>query len=113
LRGRAPPVPLGRPDPPGVIEGPRHGAGLGHDFLRHIERTKIIVHLLDLFPPDDSDPAQNYRTIRNELEAFSQTLADKPEIIAANKMDLATDDEAVVHLRKELPDKEIFPISGV
>jgi GTPase len=100
-------------DIPGLIEGAQHGAGLGHNFLRHIERTKVIVHLLDLFPMDGSDPAQNYRTIRRELEAFSPTLANKRELIAANKMDLAIDDDALTKLRQDLPDKDIFPISGV
>src|SRR5690606_17460405 len=78
-------------DIPGLIEGAQKGAGLGHAFLRHIERTKIIVHLLDLYPTDGSDPAENYRIIRRELEAFSPKLAEKQEIIAANKMDLAID----------------------
>ena len=64
-------------DIPGLIEGAQHGAGLGHAFLRHIERTKIIVHMLDLYPMDGSDPAENYRKIRRELEAFSPTLAEK------------------------------------
>jgi len=99
-------------DIPGLIEGAQHGAGLGHAFLRHIERTKIIVHLLDMYPLDSSDPADNYRKIRNELEAFSPALAQKREIIAANKMDLAIDDEALNHLRAELPGKQIFAISG-
>src|SRR5688572_16639077 len=100
-------------DIPGLIEGAQRGAGLGHAFLKHIERTQIIVHLLDLFPPDGSDPAENYRTIRRELEAFSPALAEKREIIAANKMDLATDDDAVNRLRSELAGKQIVPISGV
>jgi GTP-binding protein len=100
-------------DIPGLIEGAQHGAGLGHNFLRHIERTKVIVHLLDLFPTDESDPAENYRVIRRELEAFSPKLAGKREVIAANKLDLAVDNEALDKLRRELPDKEIFPISGV
>ncbi len=99
-------------DIPGLIEGAQHGAGLGHHFLKHIERTKIIVHLLDLYPVDGSDPANNYRIIRKELEAFSPILANKREIIAANKLDLAIDDEAIEHLRSELPGKEIFAISG-
>ena len=76
----------------------------------------MIVHLLDLFPTDGSDPAENYRTIRRELEAFSPALAAKREVIAANKMDLSVDQEgeqAVERLRRELPDREIFPISGV
>jgi GTPase len=100
-------------DIPGLIEGARHGAGLGHAFLRHIERTRIIVHLLDLFPQDGSDPVENYRIIRGELEAFSPELANKREIIAANKMDLATDTAALDRLMAELPGEEIFPISGV
>src|SRR5437867_8844233 len=82
-------------DIPGLIEGAQHGAGLGHNFLRHIERTKVIVHLLDLFPLDGSDPAANYRKIRGELEAFSPQLAEKRELIAANKLDLAMDGAAL------------------
>lgn len=101
-------------DIPGLIEGAQNGAGLGHAFLRHVERTKVIVHLLDLFPMDESDPAENYRTIRRELESFSPALAQKREIIAANKLDLTTDDGAALgKLRSELSGKEIFPISGV
>jgi GTP-binding protein len=100
-------------DIPGLIEGAQHGAGLGHAFLKHIERTKVIVHLLDLYPLDGSSPAENYRKIRGELESFSPVLAHKREIIAANKMDLAIDDEALSELRRELKGKEIFPISGV
>jgi GTPase len=100
-------------DIPGLIEGAHAGAGLGHDFLKHIERTKIIVHLIDLFPPDGSDPAENYRTIRKELEAFSPLLAEKEELIAANKLDMAPDETALEKLKQELPDRQIFPISGV
>jgi GTPase len=99
-------------DIPGLIEGAQHGAGLGHNFLKHIERTKLIVHLLDLYPVDQSDPAENYRKIRRELEAFSPKLAEKRELIAANKMDLAVDDEAIDKLMTELPDKTIYAISG-
>jgi len=99
-------------DIPGLIEGAGRGLGLGHAFLRHIERTKVIVHMLDMFPIDGSDPATNYRTVRKELEGFSPTLAAKREVIAANKMDLAIDDEAIDHLRAELPGKQIFVISG-
>ena len=100
-------------DIPGLIEGAQHGAGLGDDFLRHVERTNIIVHILDLYPMDGSDPAENYRKIRRELEAFSPALAQKREIVAANKMDLAIDDSALDKLRRELPGKEVFAISGV
>jgi len=96
----------------GLIEGAQSGAGLGHAFLKHIERTKIIVHLLDLYPSDNSDPAQNYRKIRKELEAFSPALAEKREIVAPNKIDLSVDDEALAKLQKDLPGVELFPISG-
>src|SRR5439155_8085721 len=89
-------------DIPGLIEGAQSGAGLGHAFLRHIERTKIIVHLLDLYPPDGSDPAENYRKIRGELEAFSPVLAEKRELVAPNKIDLSVDDEALDKLRADL-----------
>jgi len=100
-------------DIPGLIEGAHQGAGLGHDFLRHIERTKILVHVLDLFPMDGSDPATNYRTIRRELEAFSPDLAAKREVVAANKIDLAVDDSALDKLRAELPQARLYAISGV
>lgn len=100
-------------DIPGLIEGAQHGAGLGHAFLKHIERTKIIVHMLDLYPMDGSKPSDNYRKIRGELEAFSPELANKQELIAANKIDLATDeDRALDELMNELPEKEILAISG-
>jgi GTP-binding protein len=99
-------------DIPGLIQGAHMGQGLGDAFLKHIERTRIIVHMLDLYPADQSDPAENYRIIRHELESFSQQLAQKTELIAANKMDLAIDDEALNKLRADLPGKEIHAISG-
>jgi GTP-binding protein len=99
-------------DIPGLIEGAQHGAGLGHAFLRHIERTRVIVHLLDLYPSDFSSPAENYRTIRAELEAFSPELAAKPEIVAANKTDLSLDDDALNALRAELAPTPVLAISG-
>ena len=75
-------------DLPGLIEGAADGAGLGHDFLRHVERTTLLLHLLDAAPPDGSDPAENYHRIRHELGSFSPVLAEKPELIALNKIDL-------------------------
>jgi GTP-binding protein len=100
-------------DIPGLIEGAHAGAGLGHDFLRHIERTRIIVHILDILPIDGSDPAQNYRAIRDELAQYSAELAAKPEIIVANKMDLDPDRTNFKKLNKALGHKEILPISAV
>lgn len=75
-------------DIPGLIEGASAGAGLGHEFLRHIERTSVLVHVIDVAPVDGCDPAEAYRAIRAELAAHSQALADKPEIIVLNKIDL-------------------------
>jgi GTPase len=75
-------------DIPGLIEGAAHGAGLGHDFLRHVERTKVLLHLLDAQPPDGSNPADNYTKIRAELHGYSPLLAEKQELIALNKLDL-------------------------
>jgi GTP-binding protein len=106
-------------DIPGLIEGASKGAGLGHDFLRHIERTKVICHLLDVVPDNQSDPASNYRTIRAELTAYSTVLAEKREIVVLNKLDLIPDEEdrrrAVTELCGELnlrPDRDVLAISG-
>ena len=106
-------------DIPGLIEGAAGGAGLGHDFLRHIERTQVILHLLDAVPIDGTTPAENYRTIRAELAGYSPLLAEKRELIALNKTDLFADEaetqEAVRSLRSELrlgTETDVVPISG-
>jgi len=80
-------------DLPGLIEGAAEGAGLGHEFLRHIERTKVIVHVLDIAPLDGSDPVENAEIIRGELQAFSPELANKPELLVFNKIDLVPEAE--------------------
>ena len=99
-------------DIPGLIEGAHNGAGLGFEFLKHIERTTIIVHILDIMPTNDSDPVQNYKAIRRELEQHSKVLAQKQEVIVANKIDLDPDGKIVEELRKKL-NKMIYPISAV
>ncbi len=106
-------------DLPGLIEGASKGAGLGHDFLRHIERTRILLHLLDVVPTDGSNPAKNYKMIRKELQQYSMELAEREEIICLNKMDLLEDDAArdaaMKKLRKDLKlgaDVEVFALSG-
>lgn len=99
-------------DIPGLIEGAHDGAGLGHDFLKHIERTKILVHIIDIMPADGSDPAQNYLAIRSELEKHSKALAGKTEILVANKIDLNPGGEIVADLKEKL-NSEIHPISAV
>lgn len=99
-------------DIPGLIEGAHAGAGLGHEFLKHIERTTLLVHILDIMPPDSSDPAENYKTIRSELEKHSQALAAKPEIVVASKIDLDPEGENIEKLRKKLK-RQIHTISAV
>ena len=99
-------------DIPGLIEGAHSGAGLGHEFLKHIERTTLLVHILDIMPTDGSDPADNYKTIRTELEKHSKALAQKQEIIVANKIDLDPDGKIVADLKKKLR-QEIHSISAV
>jgi GTP-binding protein len=101
-------------DIPGLIEGAHKGAGLGHDFLRHIERTRILVHLLDILPTDRSDPIANYHTIRKELELYSPKLLEKPEVIVLNKIDLDPDGTLVKEYTERLPgEKPILAVSAV
>ena len=105
-------------DIPGLIEGAAEGAGLGHDFLRHIERTTVIIHVLDAFPDDDVTPAEHYTAIRQELVDYSNMLAEKPEIIALNKLDLIPEEEHAEHIANlrialQLDAKqEVFAISA-
>ncbi|NBB74547.1 MAG: GTPase ObgE [Bacteroidetes bacterium] len=88
-------------DIPGLIEGAHRGAGLGDEFLRHIERTRIMVHVVDAAPLD-RDPLDDYREIRNELQEYSPKLAGTPEIVVANKLDLTDAEENLQRLRDAL-----------
>jgi GTP-binding protein len=81
-------------DIPGLIEGASEGAGLGHDFLAHVERTRLLVHVLDLAPLDGSDPVENHATIEAELEAHDPRLAALPRILALSKADLVPPEES-------------------
>jgi len=106
-------------DIPGLIEGAASGAGLGHEFLKHIERTRVLIHLLDIQPSDESRPADNYLVVRRELELYSPALAEKREIIAVNKIDLIPDESElqarIADLRRELRlggNEPLFPISA-
>jgi GTPase len=99
-------------DIPGLIEGAADGAGLGHDFLRHIMRAGILVHLVEPLPTDDSDPLANYQIIRNELEQYSRELADRPEIIVVSKAELPGSDDVQLSI-KELTGREVLLISAV
>lgn len=101
-------------DIPGLIEGASEGAGLGHDFLRHIERTKMLVHVLDISGSEGRDPIEDYKQIRMELSNYSEKLADLPQIVAANKMDITGSADYLEFLREELDGTgiEIFPVSS-
>jgi GTP-binding protein len=83
-------------DIPGLIEGAAGGAGLGHDFLAHVERTRLLVHVLDLAPLDGSDPEENFATIERELASYDPRLAQLPRILALSKADLVSPEEAEV-----------------
>jgi GTP-binding protein len=89
-------------DLPGLIEGAHEGVGLGHEFLRHVERTRVLVHLVEPLPPDGSDPLRNYQTIHRELELHAHALTEKPEIVAVTKAELTGSAEVRQRLQEEL-----------
>ncbi|MCR5176387.1 MAG: GTPase ObgE [Anaerovibrio sp.] len=101
-------------DIPGLIDGAAEGVGLGHDFLRHVERTRVIIHIVDASGVEGRDPVDDYYKINKELKLYSEKIARRPQILAANKMDLPGAAENYVRLQ-ELAKKEgieIFPISA-
>lgn len=101
-------------DIPGIIEGAHQGVGLGIDFLRHIERTRILVHVLDASGIEGRDPIEDFHTINKELESFSPELADRPQIVAANKTDIIGEDGDISELEEVLTEAgiKVFPISA-
>src|SRR5262245_37942357 len=102
-------------DVPGLIEGAHRGLGLGHQFLRHLERTKVLVHLVDVSSASGRDPVHDLDTVRRELELFQPTLAAKPQIVAANKIDALDDPQRVSALERQASKLRLpfFRISGV
>jgi GTP-binding protein len=103
-------------DIPGLIEGASEGVGLGHEFLRHIERTKVLLHLVDGASVEGRDPVEDIKTINEELSAYNMDLMSKPQIIVANKMDAVSPEEKEAILQKlheAFPDNKIFVISAV
>lgn len=101
-------------DIPGLIEGAHRGAGLGHEFLRHVERTRLLVHVLDTAGTEGRDPVRDLSVINRELELYSPELARRPQIIAANKMDLPRASLNLDRLRREVGSEcEIVPISAL
>ncbi len=99
-------------DLPGLIEGASEGVGLGDKFLRHIERTKVIAHIIDMSGIEGRDPYEDYLVINKELEKFSPKLLQKPMIIIANKMDMESAKENLKEFQKKV-NKEIYPISAL
>ena len=101
-------------DIPGLIEGAHEGKGLGYEFLRHIERTRLIIHVLDVSGLEGRDPLEDYRKINAELAAYSERLASRPQIVAANKMDLPEAREKFPSVQAALiaEGREVFPISA-
>jgi GTP-binding protein len=99
-------------DLPGLIEGAHSGVGLGHEFLRHVERTRVLVHLVEPLPPDGSDPLHNYRVIRRELELHGRDVAAKPEVVVLSKAELPGSEEVRQRLERELS-REVTGVSAV
>jgi GTP-binding protein len=101
-------------DIPGIIEGAHTGVGLGHDFLRHIERTKVLIHILDASGIEGRDPIEDFNKINEELSLYNPKLATKPQLVACNKMDLPGAEENYEKIREALESQgyEIFKISA-
>ena len=100
-------------DIPGLIEGSHQGKGLGHEFLRHIERTRVLVHVVDPLGFQGRSPVEAIKVINQELKSYSRTLAAMPQILAVNKQDLTGAEDAVKAVRRAYRRAKVFPISGV
>ena len=102
-------------DIPGIIEGASEGTGLGHDFLRHIDRCRLVIHIVDISGNEGRDPVDDFKTINEELRRYNPELADRPQIIAANKIDIAQDEELTERFKSYIREQgyELFMISAV
>lgn len=105
-------------DIPGLIEGAAEGVGLGHEFLRHIERTKVMIHMVDAASTEGRDPIEDIRIINEELASYNEELAHRPQVIAANKIDVfygEEEEDVITLLKEEFEPKgiKVFPISAV
>lgn len=99
-------------DIPGLIEGASEGAGLGHNFLRHVERVRLIVHVVDISGIEGRDPYEDYLQINKELVQYDEKLAKVPQLVCVNKLDLVTDENAVSDFEKKIGQK-VYPISAI
>lgn len=102
-------------DLPGLIQGASEGIGLGHQFLRHVERTKVIVHMIDMSGSEGRDPYEDYQIINEELKAYEHRLEDRPQIVVANKMDIPDSEDNLTIFKEQLNDTSvrIIPLSTV
>ncbi|WP_379159832.1 GTPase ObgE [Paenibacillus sp. sgz5001063] len=104
-------------DLPGLIEGASEGVGLGHEFLRHVERTRIIIHVVDMSGSEGRDPFEDWVKINDELRQYNAGLVDRPQIVAANKMDMPESEANLIAFREKVselrPEMEIMPISSL
>ena len=100
-------------DIPGLIEGAHKGAGLGHQFLRHIERTKMLIHVIDLSATDGRDPIKDYEQLNLELGHYNELLTKLPQIIAVNKIDMPEAQANLTHVQEYFGNRKIFPISAI
>lgn len=104
-------------DLPGLIEGASEGVGLGHEFLRHVERTRVIIHVVDMSGSEGRDPFEDWVKINDELRQYNEKLMSRPQIVAANKMDMPESEENLAEFTKRVkevqPEIEIMPISSL
>jgi GTP-binding protein len=100
-------------DIPGLIEGAHHGRGLGHKFLRHLERTKALIHLVDIAAVDGRDPYCDYVKLNKELKLYSGQLAKKPQVLVLNKMDCDGAAAAAKAFKRKVRNKKVVEISAV
>lgn len=101
-------------DMPGLIEGASEGVGLGHQFLKHVERNRVLVHVVDIFPVDETDPFENYELIERELKLYSEDIWQRPRIIALNKIDVIPPDQFnAIRERFEKIGHPLYPISAI
>ena len=101
-------------DIPGLIAGAHQGVGLGHRFLRHIERTRLIIYVLDVSGQEGRDPREDLRVLKEEITLYDPALTSRPQIVAANKIDLPEAAQNLTRLKKSLGKQyEIFPVSAL
>lgn len=104
-------------DLPGLIEGAHEGVGLGHEFLRHVERTRVIIHVVDMAGTEGRDPFEDWEKINDEIRLYNPILVDRPQIVAANKMDMPEAEEYLAAFKEKVkeirPDIEVMPISSL